>query len=97
MAEIYRVFPQDSGPFSGNVPTRANSPSDIAFDSRDSLAGTLTFSTSVLNPNFSASNSVLNGINKSLTPATGGEGAVRGTEVQFTVNFSTPFHLPADH
>src|SRR5436853_384548 len=31
--EIYRVFPQDSSnPPSGNVPTRANSPSDNAFD-----------------------------------------------------------------
>src|SRR5689334_24459362 len=32
--EIYRVFPADSNnPPSGNVPTRVNSPSDVAFDS----------------------------------------------------------------
>ena len=31
-AEIYRVFPKDSAdPPSGNVPTRVNSPSDVAF------------------------------------------------------------------
>ena len=34
--EIYRVFPKDSvNPPSGNVPTRVNSPSDVAFDTRD--------------------------------------------------------------
>ncbi len=51
--EIYRVFPQDSNtgrtsgaPFFGTsqVPTRVNSPSDVAFDVRDSsTAGALTF------------------------------------------------------
>src|SRR5579885_1347961 len=50
--EIYRVFPADSdvGRTSGppnfstsQVPTRVNSPSDVAFDSRDSAAGELTF------------------------------------------------------
>jgi hypothetical protein len=33
--EFYRVFPKDSAfPPSGNVPTRVNSPSDVAFNSR---------------------------------------------------------------
>ena len=37
--EIYRVFPLDSTvPPSGKVPTRLNSPSDVAFDSRVSGA-----------------------------------------------------------
>src|SRR5215470_4507358 len=36
--EIYRVFPADSAnPPDGRVPTRINSPSDVAFASRDSL------------------------------------------------------------
>ena len=37
VVEIYRVFPRDSNdPPSGNVPTRVNSPSDVAFASGDS-------------------------------------------------------------
>ena len=37
--EIYRVFPLDStNPPSGMVPTRVNSPSDNAFDTRNSLS-----------------------------------------------------------
>jgi hypothetical protein len=96
--EMYRVFPLDSTiPPSGNVLTRTNSPSDIAFATRDSTANTLTFSTATLSTTFTAGNSVLNGINKFPNQTTGGEGGVTGTEVQFTVNFSTPFSLPADH
>jgi hypothetical protein len=96
--EIYRVFPNDSAAFDNMVPTRSNSPSDVAFKSRDSaVAGELTFSSAVLNGNFTATNSVLNGINKSLTPATGGEGPVRGQEVQFTLTFPGGITLPADH
>ena len=33
--EIYRVFPLDSGPFDNQVNTRTNSPSDVAFASRE--------------------------------------------------------------
>jgi hypothetical protein len=96
--EIYRVFPNDSvNPPSGSVPTRVNSPSDNAFTTRDTTVPNLTVSTTVLNTLFSANNSVLNGINKSLTPATGGEGAVRGEEVLFDVVFTTPIVLPPDH
>jgi hypothetical protein len=95
--EIYRTFPKDStNPPSGRVPTRTNSPSDIAFDSRDSSAGGLTYSATVLNPSFTALNSVVNGINPIPNQLTGGEGAVTGTEVLFTVNYSSPFSLPAD-
>jgi hypothetical protein len=95
--EIYRVFPLDSNnPPSGNVLTRANSPSDVAFDSRTSGSG-LTFTTSVLSNSFTAANSVLNGINKFPNQTTGGEGAVTGQEVQFSFTLATPFSLPADH
>src|SRR5436189_234957 len=46
---IYRVFPKDSTtPPDGRVPTRTNSPSDVAFDSRDSAASTLTFISAIL-------------------------------------------------
>jgi PEP-CTERM motif-containing protein len=97
-AEIYRVFPKDStNPPSGNVPTRANSPSDVAFDFRDSAIGNLTFTATLLNDNFTAANSVLNGINPSPNQFTGGEGPVTGEEVQFDVTFTTPFNLPGDH
>ena len=96
--EIYRVFPKDStNPPSGHVTTRVNSPSDVAFDSRDAAGGGLTFTTNTINTAFTAANSVLNGINKAPNQTTGGEGSVTGAEVTFTVNFATPFDLPADH
>jgi len=95
--EIYRVFPADStNPPSGNVPTRANSPSDVAFDSRSSGTG-LNFTATVLNSSFTAANSVLNGINKIPNQTTGGDGAVTGQEVQFSFTLTSPFSLPADH
>lgn len=41
--EIYRVFPNDSDAGrTPNVPTRANSPSDVEFADRDSASGNLT-------------------------------------------------------
>ena len=96
--EIYRVFPQDSmNPPSGNVPTRVNSPSDVAFDSRESGGGGLTFTPGIVASSFTAANSVLNGINKIPNQTTGGEGPVTGQKVQFNVLFSTPITLPADH
>src|SRR5882724_9673091 len=50
--EIYRVFPLDSNvPPSTNVPTRMNSPSDVAFDSRSSGSG-LSFTSTVLAQRF---------------------------------------------
>jgi len=103
--EIYRVFPQDSdvGRTSGaptfstsQVPTRVNSPSDVAFDSRGS-GSDLTFSTLTLSASFTAANSVVNGIHPLPNPFTGGEGPVTGAETEFSVNFTTPFILPAGH
>jgi len=96
--EIYRVFPQDStNPPSGNVPTRVNSPSDVAFESRESGGGGLTFTPGIVASSFTAANSVLNGINKIPTQTTLGEGPVTGQRVQFNVIFSTPITLPTDH
>jgi hypothetical protein len=98
VVEIYRVFPFDStNPPSGNVPTRVNSPSDVAFDSRDSAASTLSFTVSVLNASFTASNSVLNGIHPIPGQHTGGEGPVTGQEVLIDVTFAPALVLPADH
>ena len=106
IVEMYRVFPKDSdvGRTSGptefstpNVPTRVNSPSDVAFQERDGGSG-LTFTTEVLSDDFSALNSVTQGgIHPLPGIFTGGNGAVRGEEVQFNVTFATPFLLPADH
>jgi hypothetical protein len=105
--EIYRVFPLDSnvGRTSGpptfstsQVPTRVNSPSDVAFSSKTSGSPELNFSTSLISANFSALNSVLpGGIHPMPGQTTGGNGPVRGQEVQFNVNFSSPLDLPADH
>ena len=103
---MYRVFPNDSNvvrtsgapTFStAQVPTRVNSPSDIAFDTRESVAGNLTFTTTTLSNNFTVLNSVLNGIHPSPGQTTGGEGPMTGIEVRFNVAFTTPFSLPADH
>lgn len=94
--EMYRVFPLDSNdPPSGNVATRANSPSDVAFDSR-TFGGDLTFSATSLG-NFVVLNSVIDGLNPLPNSRTGGEGAVAGTEFLFSVDFLTPFVLPAAH
>jgi len=96
--EIYRVFPLDSDTVRLiRVPTRANSPSDDAFATKESPANELTFTTSTLSASFTAQNSVLNGINPSPNQTTMGEGQLTGVEVQFNVNFATPFDLPAGH
>ena len=100
--EIYRVFPNDSNlartsgaPTFGTslVTTRVNSPADAAFDSR---AG--GFSVSTLSASFTVASSVQpGGIHPLPNPTTGGDGPATGTEVEFTVNFVTPFDLLADH
>jgi hypothetical protein len=106
--EIYRVFPNDSnvGRTSGpptfstpQVPTRVNSPSDVALADRDSaVAGQLTFSTSVLSATFTVLNSVQpGGIHPFPFQTTGGNGPITGQEVQFDITFTTPLNLPADH
>ena len=107
VVEIYRVFPKDSdvGRTSGpptfstpQVPTRVNSPSDVAFASRDSTAGDLTFSTDLLSNSFTANNSVKpGGIHPIPGQNTTGNGPVTGTEVAFDITFTVPFLLPADH
>jgi PEP-CTERM motif len=96
--ELYHVFPIDSAfPPSGRVLTRVNSPSDNQFASADGSLGQLSFTTTILNTNFTASNSVVNGIHAFPNQFTGGEGAVTGEEVQFNVSFTTPFALGPDH
>jgi hypothetical protein len=98
IVEIYRVFPQDSAdPPSGNVPTRVNSPSDVAFLSRDASAGELTFTPGVISPSFTVNNSVISGINPSPGQFTGGEGPVTGQEVSFNVLFNDAITLDANH
>jgi hypothetical protein len=108
VVEIYRVFPADSDtsrtsfpvpPFSTNqVPARQNSPSDVAFDSRDTASGDLTVSTQVLSNAFTALNSVQpGGIHPLPGVTTGGNGPITGQEVEFDVTFTTPFSLSADH
>ena len=106
VVEIYRVFPNDSdvGRTSGpptfstdRVPTRVNSPSDVALASRDSAAGELSFTTNTLSSSFTANNSVQSGgIHPKPGQTTGGNGPVSGQEIQFSVDL-TPFNLPADH
>jgi hypothetical protein len=104
--EIYRVFPNDSDVTrtSGapnftttQVPTRSNSPSDNAFATRGDTPGDLTFSINVLNPTFTATNSVLNGIKVNTGAGAGGDGSVSGEEVKFTVSLNNPVELPAGH
>jgi hypothetical protein len=96
--ELYHVFPVDStNPPSGNVLTRMNSPSDNNFAAADGKLGQLSFTTTVFATNFSASNSVVNGIHAKPNQFTGGEGSVTGEEVRFNVTFTTPLSVGADH
>ena len=95
--EFYRVFPLDSNTVrTPNVTTRVNSPSDVAFADHDFTAGD-TVSATVVNPSFTALNSVLNGINPFPNQLTGGEGPVTGQEVLFSIDFANPIFLPAGH
>src|SRR5262249_43205864 len=105
--EIYRVFPNDSdvGRTSGfplfstpRVPTRVNSPSDVELVGRSTATNDLTFTTSVLSPNFAALNSVQpGGIHPIPNQTTGGDRQISGQQVRFDVNFTTAFDLPPDH
>jgi hypothetical protein len=96
--EIYRVFPLDSTtPASNQVPSRTNSPSDVAFAGRDSAAATLSFTVTTLNPSYFSANSVVNGIHPVPTQTTGGEGPVSGAEVLVTATINLPFVLDPGH
>lgn len=98
--ELYHVFPLDSDlSRTIRVPTRVNSPADVEIDTatRDPLARTLSFSSTLLNPSFTVANSVVNGINASPNQLTHGEGPQSGEEVAITINFTTPIILPAGH
>jgi PEP-CTERM motif-containing protein len=97
--EIYRVFPNDSqNPPDGRVPTRVNSPSDVAFAERGFNATDITSVTvTQLAASFTALNSVKNGIHPLPNVQTNGEGPVTGAEVMFDVVLKAPIVLPADH
>jgi hypothetical protein len=105
--EIYQVFPTDSdvGRTSGaptfstpQVPTRLNSPSDVAFLEADAASGDLRYSTNVLAATFTANNSVQpGGIHPKPNQNTGGDGPVSGEEVQFDLSFIHGLLLPANH
>jgi hypothetical protein len=106
VVEIYRVFPADSdvGRTSGpptfstdKVPTRVNSPSDVALDSRDSSTHQLEFTTTDLG-SFTAANSVQpGGIHAKPGQTTTGNGGVTGEEVRFDISFTDPFTLDPGH
>ena len=96
--ELYRVFPADSDATrTPNVVTRANSPADNAFDSRDSADKNLKFQADVLQDSFSVLNTVVDGIHPKPNQTTGGEGAASGQEVLISITFKTPFELAAGH
>jgi hypothetical protein len=105
--EIYRVFPSDSdvGRTSGpptfstpQVPTRVNSPSDVAFLEADAASDGLRFTTTELAATFTASNSVQpGGIHPAPGFRTGGNGPVTGEEVRFDLSFTDGLLLPANH
>jgi hypothetical protein len=105
VVEVYQVFPADSnvGRTSGppvfstpNVPTRVNSPSDVALDERTFSAGSPGLTAIVINSSFTANNSVKpGGIHPAPNFFTGGNGPVTGQETLITVNLATPFDLGA--
>ena len=101
--EFYHLFPLDSvNPPSGKVPTRAGSPADneIASATREFAAGTLTFIPTLVNPSFSAANTVGVGgippVGAPGFPFTGGQGPTTGEEVLISVAFTPPVALGAD-
>jgi hypothetical protein len=96
VVEIYRVFPLDSDTTRvASVPTRMNSPSDVAFQVRDTANGSLEADAEpFFEDNFSVLNSVVNGIHASPNQNTHGEGPVQGREVLILVGFRTPIDLP---
>jgi hypothetical protein len=98
--EFYHFLPagQATG---GLVPTRVNSPTDfeIADATRDGADGSLSFTATVLDPNFTVGNSVSvvkSGSTSALT-ATGGNGAFTGEEILFDVTFTNAVDLDPDH
>src|SRR5713226_6128020 len=96
--EIYRVFPKDSDiTRTIHVPTRTNSPSDVAFAERSSSDGNLRFTATVVDHHFRVDNSVIDGIHPIPNQTTGGEGPVAGQVVQFDVVFDEPLDLPPAH
>jgi len=98
--EIYHVFPNDSDTNRTlHVPTRANSPGDVEIGNatRDGLAGSLSFSVTLVNASFTVSNSVVNGIHAATNQTTHGEGPVTGEEVLINVTFNPPISLPPGH
>lgn len=96
--ELYHVFPTDStNPPSTNVPTRANSPSDVGFAAFSTGGGTLSVTPTIINPSFTVANTVVNGIIPFPNQFTGGEGPATGEEVLFNVSFNSPVTLPAGH
>jgi hypothetical protein len=98
VVEIYRIFPLDSDlSRTARVPTRNNSPGDVAFLTRDSADTGLNFSVIPLAAPVTALNSVINGINPSPSQTTQGEGPVDGQEVKIVVNFATPIDLRQGH
>ncbi len=98
IVEIYRVFPNDSDlDRQIQVPTRANSPSDVEFDSRAVSDGSLFYVVTVLAADYQAGNSVTDGIFPAPYQTTGGDGPVAGQLVRIDVLFEEPFDLPADH
>ena len=98
--EIYHIFPEDSvQPPSGNVPSRANSPSDVEIDSatRDTSKQTLAFNAKLLAVSFTAQQTVVNGIKKKPFNVTNGEPPQTGDEVEIEITFTSPIVLPAGH
>jgi hypothetical protein len=96
--EVYHVFPLDSAPASGKVPSRVNSPSDVEIGSatRAGGSGTVIFYASVLSASFTVGNTVVNDLKLPSVPP-GGEGSATGEEVEITIEFTTPVILPAGH
>lgn len=99
VSSFYGVYPANSDPLHVSaVPTRTDSPADLAWWGASSSGGGLSYTISVLNNSFTTGNSVqAGGIHPTPGQTTGGNGSVSGVEVLINVYLTSAIELDADH
>ena len=99
VVEIYRIFPLDSDTTrTPNVPTRTNSPSDVALRLEGQRGRRVEFQPDDAGSDlYGQQQRAAGGIHPKPNQTTLGNGPVTGEEVQFDATFTTPIVLPPGH